>query len=100
MTPIVKIKWYSEIEGGRKKLPVGPHYASITKIDGVTRSVMFVFLGSVEEAQVHFLVKGLEPYMVPDFEFNILEGFKVVARAKVVGDVHSPKVPKFDQFPC
>jgi hypothetical protein len=87
-----RVRWLSSSEGGRAQPPTGEQYITVARFDDPAGdwstdawSVVLRFVGSSEEAEVHFLAPEAPPHLLrPGVVFELYEGRKKVAEVSVV----------------
>jgi hypothetical protein len=86
-----RVRWLAPHAGGRAQPPSGPEYVAVARFDdpagdwsSAAWSVVLRFLGSVEDAEVRFLVSEAPAELLrPGVSFEIYEGPRKVADVSV-----------------
>lgn len=87
-----RVHWLSSDEGGRAQPPTGEQYITVAHFADPAGdwspdawSVVLRFMGSTEEAEVHFLAPEAPPHLLgPGVVFDLYEGRKKVAEVRVL----------------
>ena len=87
-----RVRWLSSSEGGRAEPPAGQQYITVARFSDPAGdwstdawSIVLTFLGSSEEAEVHFLAPEAPAHLLRQGQvFELFEGFRKVAEVRIV----------------